>query len=268
MRSRCSAAVLGLAAMTAGPLAYADDDGVMTTDRPDFSESSEVVGKGHFQIETGPQWDKSHDGGLKATLATTPTLLRLGISDTWELRVETDGYADLRVRDDATGATTRSHGFSDTAFGVKWHAQDGDDDDDKPSIAWLLHLDADTGSPAFRGRGVRPSLRMVAEWELPHGYSFGVMPGVFVDTNADGHRYTAGLLALALEKDWTRAFHGFVEFAAQQVASAANGGSILTLDVGASYLVTNTFQIDASVYRGLNRYSPDWVFATGVSIKF
>jgi opacity protein-like surface antigen len=252
------------------PAAHAADadDGVMTTDRPDFSESSEVVGKGRFQIETGWQSERRRDGGLKYTTDTTPTLLRLGISDAWELRVETDGYTGLRVHDDGTGETTRTHGFADTALGVKWHMQDGDDDDYKPSVAWLLHADFDSGSSAFRGNGVRPSLRMVAEWELPHGYSLGVMPGVFVDKTDSGHRFVAGLLAVAFEKDWSQALHTFVEFAAQQVTSAANGGSVLTLDVGVSYLVTKNFQLDASVYRGLNDNSPDWVFATGVSIKF
>jgi hypothetical protein len=240
-----------------------DDDGVMITDRPDFSESSEVVGKGRFQIETGGQAEKSHADGPHTTTYNTPTLLRFGISKAWELRVESDGFSRLRSDDG-----TRTNGFADTSLGAKWHMQDGDDDDYKPSIAWLADAEFDWGSPAFRGSGVRPSLRMVAEWELPNGYSVGVMPGIVWDRNADGKRFVSGLLALAGEKDWSDKFHTFLEFAAQQVASSANGGSVLTLDFGGSYLVTKTFQVDASVYRGLNNNSPDWVFAAGISVKF
>lgn len=251
------------AVLPAARAADDDDDDVMVTDRPDFSESSEVVGKGRFQIETGGQVEKSHADGPHTTVYSTPTLFRLGVSKAWELRVESDGFSRLRGDDG-----TRANGFADTALGAKWHMQDGDDDDFRPSVAWLINFDFDWGSPAFRGYGVRPSLRMVAEWELPNGYSVGVMPGVVWDRNADGGRFVSGLLALTGEKDWSREFHTFIEFAAQQVASAANGGSVLTLDFGASYLVTKTFQVDASVYRGLNRYSPDWVFAAGISVKF
>jgi hypothetical protein len=261
--------VLALLGLPATP-ARADDDSeaVMTTDRPDFGESSEVVGKGRFQIETGLQSERSSGGGLKFNTSTTPTLLRLGIAPTWELRAETDGLTRLRTDDSATGTTTTVRGFSDTALGVKWHMQDGDDDTAQPSLAWILNFEFDSGSAAFRGNGVRPSLRAPMEWELAQGFSIGMMPGVAVETNAAGQRFVSGIFELSVEKAWTDAFHSFIEFAAQQVTTATNGGSVLTFDLGASYLVTRTLQLDLSVYRGLNHFSPDWVWNAGLSVKF
>jgi hypothetical protein len=39
-----------------------------------------------------------------------------------------------------------------------------------PSLGVLLHADLPSGSRELRGHGVRPSLRLAAEWDLPHGY--------------------------------------------------------------------------------------------------
>jgi hypothetical protein len=50
----------------------------------------------------------------------------------------------------------------------------------------LAHADLPSGSRALRGEGVRPSLRVSAEWDLPADLSLGVMPGIAVDRNAQG----------------------------------------------------------------------------------
>ena len=52
--------------------ATAGDDDMISTDRPDFVESSQVVGRGRLQLETSVQWERDH--GVRTL--TTPTLLR------------------------------------------------------------------------------------------------------------------------------------------------------------------------------------------------
>ena len=48
-----------LAAACGLPLAAsAGDDDTISTDRPDFVESSQVVGKGRLQLETSLQWER------------------------------------------------------------------------------------------------------------------------------------------------------------------------------------------------------------------
>jgi hypothetical protein len=56
------------------------------TDGPDFVESSEVVGKGQFQIETDVESTPKVHGGAKEISVTN--LLRYGVSETLELRVQ------------------------------------------------------------------------------------------------------------------------------------------------------------------------------------
>lgn len=256
------AASLFLVAALAGP-ALAKDE--IVTDRPDVSESSEVVGQGRYQIETSLVSTRDDAVGARVRTLSTPTLLRVGIAEQFELRVESDGYTRLR----ADGAAPlRASGMADTALGIKWHMQDGDDDDFVPSVAWLLHADFATGAQAFRGQGVRPSLRMVAEWELPQGWSVGAMPGVFSDRNETGERYTAGLLALVLGKDFTPQWRGFVEYSADQLASARHGGNVTSWDAGVAYLVNKDVQLDISISRGISKSAVDASWGVGLSVRY
>jgi hypothetical protein len=244
------------------------DDGI-STDRPDFVESSQVVGKGRFQLETGLARERSDDAsGTRLRVDLTPTLLRLGVSDTVELRIETDGYQRSRSVDAAPSRVTRERGFADTSLGIKWHMQDGDQASGRPAIAWLLHVDVDTGSAAFRGNGLRPSLRVVGEWELADELSVGAMGGFAVDRNPDSGRFATGILAVTVGRSWTDRFRTFVELAGRQLASSRHGGSVVSVDAGTAYLLSPTVQVDAVVSRGITHTSPDWEFGAGLSIRF
>lgn len=257
--------IAGLAVLTAAAAAHAQDEPI-NTDRPDFSESSQTVGEGRFQIETSVAHERDRQAGMKTTTFRTPTLLRYGISPALELRLESDGWTRQKTRDEASAAATTERGMSDTAIGVKWHSQDNQGA--VPSIAWLVHADLDTGSRAFRGRGVRPSLRAVLEWELTDGISVGLMPGVVWDTTDTGHRHATGILGTVVGKEWTDRFRTFAELAAERIASSRNGGSTLTYGAGAAYLLTRDVQVDTAVSLGANRNAPDVAWTAGLSVRF
>jgi len=253
---------LRLAALALGALlcAAAHADEGIETDRPDVVESSAVVGAGHFQIETGLTADRSSGAGTTTRRVTTPTLLRYGIGATTELRLETDGYARERRGDRV------QRGFSDLSLGIKWHVLDGEGS--TPGVAWLLHVDTATGSQAFRGAGLRPSLRAAVEWDLPQDFSLGVMPGVYVDRNDAGRRFAGAILAATLGKAWSPRWRSFVELAGQQLASRRHGGNVVTLDTGLAFAPVPTLQFDIEVARGLTQAAPDFESGVGVSIKF
>ncbi|CAN5315720.1 hypothetical protein BH11PSE9_BH11PSE9_27580 [soil metagenome] len=267
--ARCVAGRFALAALACAALsASAQAADAISTDRPDFVESSDVVGAGRVQIETGFSSERDKRDGVSTRTRSTPTLLRIGVGEALELRVETDGYARRTTRDPALAGTLRERGYNDVSLGAKWRMQEGDEEKGAPGLAWLLHVDVDSGSSAFRGQGLRPSLRGVAEWDLPNDFSVGVMPGVLLDRRADGGRFAAGILAVTFGKTWTPAWHSFVEIAGQQLASKKNGGSVVTFDAGGSYLVTESLQIDLSVSRGLTSDSPRLQWGAGVSFRY
>ncbi|MBH9579627.1 transporter [Inhella proteolytica] len=260
---RLLALIAACAPLLTAPPAAAEE--ALATDRPDVVESAEVVGRGRVQLEASLAGERNRQAGVTTQVWSTPFLLRLGVSDTVELRLESDGRQRLRLSGAETG---RASGWSDAAVGLKWHSQDGDDASGRPALAWLLHLDLDSGSAALRGQGLRPSLRLVAEWELPQGLSLGVMPGLLQERNEAGRRYTAASLAVVMGRSLTEDWRVFGELAAHQLASSRNGGSVLTLNAGTAWLLSPNAQLDLALSRGLNRYSPDWGWTLGLSLRF
>lgn len=258
------AGALAIALAVAHAPALGASDSIVT-DRPDFVESSNVVGAGRLQLETSVAVDRSSGAGVRERTVSTPTLLRYGTGDTLELRLETDGRVRTRSWLPAGGPVSRESGTADLAVGIKWHVADAREG--APSVGMLLHADLASGSRHLRGHGVRPSLRAVAEWELPGEMSLGLMPGVATGTDAMGRRYVHGIFGAVLGKQLTERLRGFVELAAPQVARASDGGTEATFDVGGAWLLTDTVQLDTMVSRGLNRRTPDLSWTVGLSIK-
>lgn len=261
MLSQC--AILA-AALCAVQSVHAGDEPI-ATDRPDFVESSNVVGKGRLQVETSLLLERNRNPEGRERSVATPTLLRVGVGDSLELRLETDGRIDARHVDADSGARASVSGYADTSVGLKWHAFDAEGG--LPSVGVLLHADLDSGSRAFRGNGVRPSLRAVGEWELPADMSLGVMPGVGRERDASGRSYTYGILGVVLGKSLNERLRGFVEVALPQVAHGRHGGTQASLDLGGAYLITDTVQVDAMLSRGLNSRTPDTAVTIGLSFK-
>jgi len=242
-----------------------DTDDAISTDRPDFVESSVVVGKGRVQVETSAAFERSSRDGVRERLVSTPTLLRFGITDTTEFRLETDGWLHGWSRGPGQADASDASGMADTSVGVKWHLRDGKEG--VPALAVLLHADLPSGARRVGSSGVRPSLRGVAEWDLPDDYSLGVMPGLAYERNDEGKRYTSGIFAVSLGKDFNPAWHGYVEFAAPQIARGRDGGSQMSFDFGATHLLSKQVQVDAGLALGLNRNTPDLAVSVGISFK-
>jgi len=262
MRSRIIPCLL--AGLASGISSAHGAAGAIATDRPDFVESSNVVGSGRLQVETSVLFERDRDGVGRTRTWSTPTLLRIGAGDSVELRIETDGRAVTEYSGAGQVRSTRS-GWSDASFGVKWHVTDGAGA--QPSLGILLHADLDSGSTFLRGQGVRPSARIVGEWELPGNVSLGLMPGMGIERNDGGTRYRYGILGLVVGSELGQGVRGFVELAMPRIARVRDGGSQASLDLGAAWLLSDTLQLDAMLAHGLNRRTPDLAFTLGLSFK-
>lgn len=257
--SLLAAAIVGLAHTAA----QANDE--IVTDRPDFVESSQVVGRGRFQVETSVLLERDRNAAARVRALSTPTLLRYGLGDSFELRLETDGRTVVHATELPSGLHSTAAGYADTSLGVKWHVLDAQGS--SPSVGVLLHADLPSGSRGFGGQGVRPSLRMAAEWELPGAMSLGLMPGIGVEHNEAGAHYNYGIFGAVLGKSFTERARGFVELATPQIARGGNGGTVATFDIGGAYLLSPNCQVDTMASRGLNNRTPDWSWTVGLSFK-
>jgi hypothetical protein len=261
----CNALFAGLLMMLAGA-ASAEEKELIVTDRPDFVESSDVVGKGRFQAETGVAIERTRRDTRRTRAIYTPVLLRMGTGAAWELRIETDGRVVQHTDDLIQDTRTTDRGYADTSVGTKWHVMD--ESGTSPSVGILAHVDLDNGSAAFRGNGLRPSLRVVAEWDLAAGLSLGVMPGLTFDKDQNGERSWNGIFAAVLGKSLSEQTRVFVEIALPQIARTRHGGTVATLDFGMAYLLSPTWQIDTALYKGLNKNTADLTWTVGLSSKF
>ena len=254
-RAALSALCLVSTAAVADPIA---------TDRPDFVESSNTVGAGRWQIETSVAYENDKQAGVKAKTWSTPTLLRIGMGEYLEARIETDGLLSQDL--DGNGVNDSNSGLADTAVGLKWHVPGSEESG--PSIGVLLHADLDSGSSEFRGDGVRPSLRVVAEWELGENFSLGIMPGVISDKDDQGERFTAGILGAVVGYSINDCSRVFAEVAAEQIAAESHGGDVVNFNIGTARLLSDDSQIDLAASFGLTDETPEWAVTVGYSVRF
>lgn len=254
------------AGLACAPGARAEEP--LSTDRPDFVESSDVMAPERWQVEAGLQHERTQADGEKSRTLTTPTLLRLGVGHAMEVRLETDGAVRNSSTDTASGATRRERGFADLSLGLKWRLQEGDEARGTPAVAWLAQVDVDSGSRAFRGQGVRPSLRAVAQWELPQDFSVGVMPGLLFDKSDDGRRFTSGLLGVTVSKALSPGWHAFAELAGEDLGARPHRDPVRFFDTGLTWLASESLQFDVSVTHGLTPAAPDVAWGVGLSRRF
>jgi hypothetical protein len=231
----------------------------IVTDRPDFVESSATVGAGAFQLETSVSYGRTGAGAVRSATWSTPTLLRLGVGDALELRLESAGW----IRDASAPGQGSGSGLADAAVGAKWRlkAQRGA----SPAAALLVHAELPSGATDLQGDGVRPSLRAVAEWELPEGFALGVMPGIAVG-RASGEGFPSGILGLVVGKAVTSSLRTFAEVSFPQLAAAQHGGHVGTFNTGLALLLTDHVQLDTGLSWGLTESAEDLTWGFGLSV--
>ena len=263
--SHVSFALLAVAWLPAQAQEGSKQDEPINADRPDFVESSESVGKGRFQVETSFLAERERSTEERQRTYSMPSMLRFGLSDALELRIESDGRTVQHTRDKASGERSTAAGYADTSVGLLWHVQDGEGM--RPSVGVIADAELPTGSRGLRGVGVRPSLRVVGEWDLPGEMQLGVMPGIAVERQEDTGRYTYGLFGVVLEKEFNRRLRGYAEVAMPQIASSRHGGTQASAGLGLAYLLSNDCQIDTLFSRGLNHRTPYASWTVGLSFR-
>ncbi len=233
----------------------------ISTDRPDFVEAAATVGMGRIQVETSVALSDMSVGGIDVTTWTTPTLIRVGVSEVLELRLESDWLVSAEETSGA-GPSNTVTGVADISLGLKWHL--ADQRGGKPAVAVLVHADLPTGSDDTGSPGTRPSLRVTGEWDLGNDFGLGVMPGIISD-RAGPDRFVAGMLGVVIGKGWTEKFGSFVDLALEQIASNSHGGTLGAVGFGATYRVSAFWQLDTALSLGLNDRSTDVSLTVGIS---
>jgi hypothetical protein len=239
--------------------ALADD---INPDRPGIADGSGVVGAGRLQVEAGLQREFRRDGDDHARLTYAPTLLRVGIDEHWEGRIEGNLYGWQRE----TGAS-RSVGTMPVSLGVKYNFQ-ASDDDGKPGYSVIARLFPRSGSNTFGTHRVTGDVRLVADLPLNDSWLFTPNIGVSTDEDSDKRQYNTALVAATLSYAASKQFNVFLD-TGMQSREERHGKAQVMLDTGVAYQLTSDVQIDATVGRGVHGATPPRVYASaGVSVRF
>ena len=237
----------------------------LVTDRPDVTESSEVVPPGLVQVEMGYSFLRFKDAHEKLDLWAFPgTLVRVGLHERVELRLEWAGYLDESL--DLGSSTSEDSGWGNTALGVKIKLRE--EKDAAPQLALLVDAVVPSGSKSFRAERVDPAIRLAGSHTLSDrlglGYNLGL--GALTIEEASGDLDTLGLgrYSLALGIGLSERWGTFIEvFGFMPTA----GGPAHSLDSGLTYLISRTVQLDLSGGLGLNDRAEDWFVGAGISIR-
>lgn len=240
----------------------------ITTDRPDFTEASNTVGKGRYQLEMGYTYFKDQDGGGVNHLHSYPEILmRIGMFAEWfELRL---GQTVYNERDrTVAGVETSRDGFFDFYVGSKiglteqkgiW-----------PESAMILAAFVPTGSEEFTAGRVLPTASYLFGWDVTDKLAFGGSTIITKAVQDDGHSFYVFSESLTTGYQWTDRVANYLECFAlhPSSATATDAKPQYYFNGGVTYLITPLAQFDVRAGIGLNQAAADFFCGAGLSVKY
>ena len=228
------------------------------TDRPDQTESSAVVPRGYFQIETGVTY--SDEGSASRTLEYPGTLIRIGLMKRLELRLGTQGFVSELEGNETTG-------YGDSEIGTKlylWQERGW-----RPEAALLTSVSIPTGNSAFSTRHADPSFRFLFSHSLTETVSLAYNVGAAwetVATSSGSATLSDVEYTLAAGFALTDRLGAFAELFGDTPLSSGDG-TALSVDGGFTYLLRPNIQFDVALGAGITDEAPDWFLTAGVSFR-
>jgi len=213
--------------------AHAQETDLINPDRPGLADGSATVRRGAWQIELGLQRDEQDD----ESLLSTPLLLRFGVGDNFEFRVETDGYLSA---DDASG-------FGPVGVGFKYRFAE--------NYGVIVGVSPPSGTSAFKSEETSGDVRLAADYAYGEKWAFNPNVGVAFEEDS-----TSLLAALTVQYNLSETLNVFVD--------AGSSGSSVMLDGGVAWVLAPDTQLDAAIGWGANGDVPDGFVAIGWSRRF
>jgi hypothetical protein len=233
----------------------------LETDRPDITESSNLVMPGVWQVETGVLFQSDTVDPTTAHDVSAPNmLLRLGVNSRFELRVGVEGFVSESL---SIPNSSRASGVSDLELAIKYKLLDQEHAGIDLAVIPLVSVPA--GSDAFTSGGYDPTLKLTWGRDLPRGFSLG--GNIIVSSlTEEGARFTQTAVSASASHAIGAGWSGFWELYGAS-ALTRDGHRAWLVDTGMSHLLGANAQIDISVGHGLTADAPDWFIGAGFAIR-
>lgn len=209
----------------------------IVADRPGLADGSTTMSRGVAQLETGV----TGEGGDEERF-TLPTLLRYGITDRFELRIDSDVLSD-------------DGDIAPLSAGFKLRLRDG-----AFPLSLIASVQPPSGEGSLRSTAFESEARLVSDIDLAEGLSLTPNVGVAL-VEGDG---AVAIFAATVEREIGRALP-FVDFE----TTIGDGDTSMIADAGIAWVVRPDTQLDISA--GVNVLGdeyPDWFIAAGYSRRF
>ncbi len=227
----------------------------LSTDRPGFTNGSDVVAPGRLQVEGGVAFTQNSvsQGGSQVT--DLPELLvRQGLTPTLELRLSLPDYF--------TGGGGVPDGFGDASLGAKWKIYQSKDGNTKAALTPSLSIPF--GSAAYTSSHVDPSLTFGAQTASGSRWGLSTNLALAYPTQ-DGSRNFSAAPSASVTYQLTTPLSVYGELYDN---FPQRGGSTPIADGGFAYLVNPNFEVDAEMGLGLGSSAPVRFYGTGLGYRF
>ena len=230
----------------------------LVTDRPDFTESSEVIPRGGYQFESGLTFEgDTHDGQRARSLSAPGSLLRVGLGLRTELRISSDGFQSEAIN------SVRSSGYADLGLGLKIRLLDqakvGFD------FAIIPMVSLPTGGEGFTSGHADPTLKLTWARELPAGW--GATGNFnFSSVSDEEGRFTQRAISASFGHAIAGGWEGFGELYSFTPMERGERSGV-TLDWGIARQIGRDLHFDIAAGRGLTAAAPDWFVGIGFAVR-
>jgi hypothetical protein len=241
----------------------------LSADRPDQTESPYTVDAGHFQLEmdfVNATFARDPAGGDATRLvawSVAPLNLKLGLLDRVDLHFVIDPYAGLRIEDQAGGEARSSSGFGNVATRLKVNVWGNDGG--RTAFAMMAYVRWPLPASGLRPGRTEGGLILPFALDVGGGWNLGAMTEVDVLASPAGGHEAQLVNSIAVGHPLT----GKLGMYAEVVAAARRGSRWLgQLDVGWTYALRNTVQLDWGCNFGLTAAAPSVRPFAGLSMRF
>ncbi|HUO28717.1 MAG TPA: transporter [Bryobacteraceae bacterium] len=257
--------LLALIAALLGCLARqspADGPEPLTSDRPGFTDTVNVLPSGLLQLESGVNLsDASSSASKIRVLAGGNPLIRMGWGHRIELRYGGAGYETSLLK--SHGTSTRCAGMSDFAVGMKL-ALTGEHGW-RPSVSLESMVSLPVGAAAFTSAGADPTFKLA--WSKSLSATLAASGNFNVSSlSTPFGRYTQRAVTARLDRGVWRKLAGFVD--TMMTAPVSPGGSTTwMMAAGLEHPLGSNAQLDLSVGQQAVPIAHCWFVGAGVVFR-
>jgi hypothetical protein len=234
------------------------DLGALITDRPDATESSTAMPKGFLQIETGAFYESFEENNIKTEDFTYNTMLmRYGLLDNLELRLGYN-YTNSKTRFNGTEIESVTS-FSPLLIGFKTSINE--EKGIMPEIGFLGHLYL----PFSVNKEIRPKNTGV-DFRFAFSHTLSEKSSLSYNLGAaweNDNAQAAYLYSVSYGYSFNNKIGAYIEFYGEL---PENNKANHLWDTGLTYLISNNFQLDATIGSSLTK-GQDILISAGFSFR-